>query len=156
MSRTRAVVGLAAILAVSILPLRLEAVESQNESSGTWSCSLDNLGNTLTLCKSAPNGGYRLYMTDLFAQSTTTTAGLMLIRHGKSVSTGGAAACATDTVSLLPAAATAARIAYPANTAPALEHAFQTPLEVPPNRDLCILATATNTVSVQLQGRLKP
>jgi hypothetical protein len=134
----------------------LWAVETQNESSATWSCSLDALGATLTLCKTAPNSNNRLYVTTIWAQSTTTTAGLMLIRHGKAASQGGAANCATDTVSLLPAAATVPRYGYPASTAAALNHSFVTPLEVPPGRDLCIIGTATNTATIHLGGQVRP
>jgi len=146
---------IAAIVAAAFIAPAI-AVESQNNSSATWACSLDNIAGTLTMCKLAPNGGNRLYITTIWAQSTTATAGLMLIRHGKSAATGGAANCGTDTVSLLPAAATVARYGYPANTAAALTHSFLTPLEVPPDRDLCVIGTATNTLTIHMGGQVRP
>lgn len=134
----------------------IEATEAQNESSATWSCSLDGIGATLTLCKTATNGGRRLYISTVWAQSTTATAGLMLIRHGKSTATGGSANCGTDTTSLFPSAATVPRVAYPANTLVSPVLTFTTPLEVPPDRDLCVIGTVTNTATVHMAGQVKP
>lgn len=126
------------------------AVETTNDSSATWSCSLDGIGATLTLCKVAPNNGRRLYVTDIVAQSTTATAGLMLLRYGTGTN------CGTGTTSIFPAAATVARYVYPANTAAPTAIRLDTPLEVPVGQDLCIIGTGTNTVTIEIRGKVKP
>lgn len=128
----------------------LEATQTTNLGAGTWFCSLDNVDGTLTLCKTAPPAGTRLYVSQLTASSTTTTGGQLLVRYG----TG--SACATGTTSLLPAAATAARIGYPASTSAAMVLPFDPPLEVPEGQDLCVICVATNTCSVDLRGWVRP
>lgn len=115
-----------------------------------WTCGLDNIGNTLTLCKSNDEPLKRLYITDIVAQSTTTTVGQMLIRYG----TG--SACGTGTTSILPSAATAVRLAYPPSTAAPLHLRFVTPVIVPAAQDLCVLGIATQTLTIQINGYLAP
>lgn len=115
-----------------------------------WACSLDGIGTTLTECRAAPGTGKRLYLTDVVAQSTTATAGLFLIRTGTGTN------CATGMASLLPSAATAVRLAHPANTAAPLLIRLSTPLAAPVNSAICVLGVVTNTVTIQLSGYIAP
>lgn len=126
-----------------------------------WTCSLDDVGATLTECIAAPGSRVlstldqqKLLVSDIVAQSTTTTGGLLLVRYGT------AANCGTGTQSLLPSAATVPRLFYGASTAAPLVLHFDPPLVVPAaahqaaHPRLCVIATATNTVSLQISGML--
>jgi hypothetical protein len=111
-----------------------------------WTCSLDNIGTTLTQCVAAPGAGKTLYITDIQAQSTTGTAGQFLLQ------TGTGSNCATGTASLWPSSASVVRAAAPANTVPPTDVNFQTPLSAPANTAICVLGVITNTVTIQLSG----
>jgi hypothetical protein len=115
-----------------------------------WTCSVDNIGATLTLCKDGVPPGYKLYITDLVAQSTTATAGQMLLRYGTGTN------CGTGTTSVLPSGATAARLAYAGSGSAPTHLRLATPLSVPAAKDLCIIGTATNTVTAQIIGEIRP
>jgi hypothetical protein len=115
-----------------------------------WTCSVDDLGATLTLCKDGVPPGYKLYITDLVAQSTTSTGGLMLLRYGTGTN------CGTGTTSVLPSAATVPRINYSSNALPPTHLTFTVPVSVPAQKDLCIIGTATNTLSAQIMGEIRP
>lgn len=115
-----------------------------------WSCSLDNIGATLTQCQAAPGAGLKLYLTDIMVQSTTAIAGQFLVRFGTGVN------CGTGTTSLLPAAATVVRLAYPSNTATATSFSFLTPLSATAANAICILCVVTNTCTVQMSGFTAP
>lgn len=137
------------ILLILLLPVSIAA-----DSGTPWTCSLDNVGATLTLCQKAPTSatnGKRLYITDIIAQSTTATAGQMILKSGTKTST----ACDTGTASVLPSAASAVRLAYPANTAAPTVISFTVPLAVSGGKDLCVLAVGTNTISIQIIGVIK-
>lgn len=125
-------------------------------SGPTWTCSLDDIGATLTKCTVTPNidPGMRKYITDVVVQSTTSTSGQFLLRTGTSTHSGGSANCGTATASLLPSAATAARLTAPANTAAPTVLRFGTPVEIAPNKDLCVLGVATNTTTIQVNGTI--
>ena len=126
-------------------------VSGQSRTPGYyWTCSLDAIGATLTLCIAAPEPGMRRYITDVYASSTTTTSGLMLLRYGTGTN------CGTGTTSVLPSAATVARFAYHANTLGPTTISPRTPIEIPSGKDLCIIGTATNTVTVQMIGYVAP
>ena len=128
------------------------SAKAQAAYPGTpWTCSVDNVGAALVLCQSASADlSVRRYVTDIVAQSTTTTAGQFLLQYG----TG--SACATGTTSLLPSSATVIRIAAPGNgSAPALV-SLRTPLVIPSGKDLCLLGVVTNTVTAQISGYLAP
>ena len=142
-------VGLGTLgLIVSFDPPRLQA---QNKAPGeAWTCSLDNLGATLTLCHDRAEVGQRLWITDIIARSTTSTAGLMLLQYGTGTN------CGTNTLSLLPSSASAVRLAYPATTSPPLVIRLATPIAPPTGKDLCVLATGTNTASLQIIGYVAP
>jgi len=115
-----------------------------------WTCSLDNIGATLTLCKANQDPALKLYITDIFAQSTTATAGLMLIQYGTGAN------CGTGTTSLFPSSASVPRIVYPSNALFTGGIAFNGPLIVPGGKDLCVLGTVTNTVTIQMIGYMAP
>jgi hypothetical protein len=116
----------------------------------SWSCGLDNLGATLTECRAAPGAGLRLYITDIVATSTTATAGQFLLRFGTGTN------CGTGTASLYPSAATVVRVPYPGNTVAPFMVAMNTPLAVTANNALCVLATAVNTLTIQINGYTAP
>lgn len=117
-----------------------------------WSCGLDNIGATLTQCQPAPAAGLRLYVTDVVITSTTATAGQFLIRYGTGAN------CVTGTTSLLPSAATVARLPYPANTSVVgpTSISLRTPVAAPAANAVCIICVATNTCTVQMTGYTAP
>ena len=126
------------------------AVEDTNESDATWECSLDGVAATLTLCKTAPNNGRRLYIRSIVAQSSTATAGTWILRYGTGTN------CGTGTTSLFPSAATAASYVAPANNVAPTVIQMDPPLTVPVGKDLCVLGVATNTTKIHIRGYLKP
>jgi hypothetical protein len=126
------------------------SIAGHQQGATGWSCSLDDIGATLTRCALAPEEGSTLYITDLVGQSTTGTAGQFILR------TGTGSNCGTGTASLLPSAATAARIVYPANTAAPTHLRFGTPIRVPHGKDLCLLGVATQTFTGQIWGYVGP
>lgn len=111
-----------------------------------WTCSVDNIAASLTECRAAPGTGKQLFVVSVVAQSTTSTAGQFLLRSGTGTN------CATGTASVFPSAATAVRIAAPANTAAPTVIWFDPPLPVPVNSAVCLLGVATNTVTAQITG----
>lgn len=119
-----------------------------------WTCSLDDIGATLTKCVlnagPQPDSTQALYLTTVIGESTTATAGLFLLRFGSGTN------CGTGTTSVLPSAATVPRLAYPANTAPPTTIFLTTPLKIPAGKDLCLIGSATNTFTGQLAGYLGP
>ena len=143
----RLIVGVACLclLAVS-LAADAQMYIRQGGATTDWTCSLDNIGATLTECKAAPGAGKQLFLTDVIAQSTTTTAGNFLLRTGTGTN------CGTGTVSLLPAAATVIRYAAPANTVVPLTIHLITPIPAPVNTAICLLGVGTNTVTATLSG----
>jgi hypothetical protein len=112
----------------------------------TWSCSLDNVAASLTLCIGNPDNRRAMFLTDVLAQSTTSTGGQFIIRYGTGSN------CATGTTSLLPSAATAARLSAAGNGVAATSIQLLSAPRVPPGNDICILGVATNTFSGQLMG----
>lgn len=135
-----------------IVGLALVAVASVASAQTPWACSLDNVGATLTLCKRAPTSSTtskQLWVTDIVATSTTSTAGQFILRYGTGTN------CGTGTASLFPSAASAVRFGYPANTSAPTVITLATPLVVPAGKDLCVLAVSTNTITVQIHGTIK-
>lgn len=143
--------GLAVIVAPLLIVMAMlpaPRVEAQGGQGIPFTCSADNIAATLTLltgCK-APEPGMTYYVTDVIAQSTTTTAGQFILRTGSGTN------CGTTTASLFPSAATVVRFASPANTAAPTVVSFRTPLRVPEGKDICVLGVATNTTTVQVVG----
>lgn len=146
---------LLAILAMGITALwatlPAPTLEAQGPGTGPrWEGSLDDIGATLTRIVSAPTSGEARYITDIVAQSTTATTGLLLLRTGTGTN------CGTSTASLFPSASTVPRIGYTANTLAPTVISFRTPLRVAPNLDLCVIGTAVNTLTVQVEGYVAP
>jgi hypothetical protein len=104
------------------------SIAGHQQGTTGWSCSLDDIGATLTLCIRAAEEGSTLYITDLVGQSTTGTAGQFILR------TGTGSNCGTGTASLLPSA----------------------PIRVPHGKDLCLLGVATQTFTGQIWGYVGP
>jgi len=149
------VVG-AVVLAALALSL-LTGPEIKAQTSGLqFTCSADNIAATLTKLTNCDDAdlpaqpGMRRYITDVVAQSTTTTAGQWILRYGTGTN------CGTGTTSLLPSAATVVRLAAPANTAAPTIIPLRTPVIVPSGQDLCVLGVATNTVTIQVNGYVAP
>jgi hypothetical protein len=128
------------------------AARAQSIAGLQFTCAADDIGATLTRLTGciAPEPGMRRYVTDIVAQSTTTTSGQFILRFGTGTN------CGTGTTSLLPSAATAARLASPANTAAPTIITLRSPLVVPSEKDLCVLGVATNTTSIQITGYVAP
>lgn len=145
-------VGFCALVALAVFTI-FDPGSAEAQSPGRsfeWTCSLDNIGATLTQCQHSPEPGMRLYLTDVIANSTTATAGLMLIRTGTGTN------CGTGTLSLIPGAATVPRFGYPGNASPAGAFNLISPLRAPSASAICVICTAVNTCTVQLSGYLAP
>ena len=150
----------AIVVAAWLTPPLLPVADAQPLPPGEpFQCGADNIGATLTLltgCQ-APEPQQRRYITAIVAQSTTATGGQFILRYGNSVRSGGAANCATSTVTLLPSAAgTNVRLAAPANTSPPALIYLPTPIIVPPDKDLCVIGVGTNTTTIDVIGYVKP
>lgn len=145
--RTRLILVLLLALpaAISLSP-KAEAQNFGNLGGPGWACSLDNIAATLTRCAQNPDNSLYMMVTDIVAQSTTATAGQMLIEYGTGAN------CGTGTVALFPSSAAVVRFAYPPNTASPTIYQFLTPLKVPKGNDLCVLAVATNTLTIHMGG----
>ena len=112
-----------------------------------FSCSLDNIAATLTLCQLAPQPGEALYIRQIVAQSTTATGGQWILRYGTGTN------CGTGTATLFPSAAGAnVRLGAPGNTAAPALLIFADPVKVPESNDLCAIGVATNTLTIQVWG----
>jgi hypothetical protein len=117
-----------------------------------FTCSADAIAASLTQLTGCGGAGASLkyYITDIVAQSTTSTAGQFILRTGTGTN------CGTGTASIFPSAATAVRFAAPANTSAATSINFTTPLQTAANVQICVLGVATNTVSIQVSGYAAP
>ena len=116
----------------------------------TWTASLDDIGATLTEIRAAPGAGLALYLTGYMAGSTTSTAGLHLLRRGTGTN------CATGPTTLFPGTGGTARVPSPANTAAPTVVQFDPPLRVEGNEAVCLLGVATNTTWMVLSGFTAP
>lgn len=146
-----AVVVVGATFAVLGAPAKeAEAQIPASTQATLWTCSLDDIGATLTKCVLTPapisDTTLSTYVTTVIGESTTATAGLFLLRYGTGTN------CGTGTTSVFPSAATVPRIQYPGNAANPTVIALTTPLKVPPGKDLCLIGSATNTFTGQISG----
>lgn len=150
-------VGGIVLTLMGVVFMAAPATEAQTQHGGAlWSCSADDIGATLTIMQASPPGsgqclgltGQKRLVTYIVAQSTTTTAGTFILRYGTGTN------CGTGTVSLIPSAATAARLAAPANTAAPTVILLSPALAIPAGQDLCVLGVATNTFTGQVGGHL--
>jgi len=140
-----ALVGLATFMITS-----RSTVQGQNTRYETWTCAVDALGATLTLCEPNKGPDMSLYITDIVASSTTTTPAQFLLRSGTGTN------CATGTVSVFPESSTVVRIPYMGNTTHPTRLNFQTPPIVPKGKDLCVICTGTNLCVMQIFGTVAP
>jgi len=131
---------------LSVLPPPVAEAQITGEN---WTCSVDDIGATLTLCKTAAPG-YRLFLTGVSIVSTTATAGQYLIRYGTGAN------CGTGTTSLLPSAASAVRFGYVANTLGTSPLTIEPGIPAGKDTDICILCVATNTCTAQMTGYAAP
>lgn len=115
-----------------------------------FTCSLTGLAAALTQCQAAPAAGQRLYVTDIVVQTTTATSGLYALQTGTGVN------CATATTALFPSSSTAARLNAPINTQATASINLTTPFVAPADHALCVIGTATNTISIQISGYVAP
>ena len=141
-----AVFALAVLLSVVTLPTPVAEAQITGEN---WTCSVDDVGATLTRCKVAAPG-YRLFLTGVSIVSTTATAGQYLIRYGTGTN------CGTGTTSLLPSAASVVRFGYVANTLGTSPLTLSPGVPAAKSTDICILCVATNTCTVQMTGYAAP
>jgi hypothetical protein len=132
--------------AVDAYGAQFSRVDHQNR----FACSLDNIAATLTECQAAPSAGLSIYITDVIAQSTTTTAGNFLLRQGTGTN------CGTGTGSVFPSSATVIRFAAPASTVAPFVVSLKTPIKLTAANALCLLGVATNTVTAQITGFIAP
>jgi hypothetical protein len=117
-----------------------------------FTCGADNIAATLTQltgCAGA-GAGLKYYITNIVAQSTTSTGGQWLLRYGTGTN------CGTGTTSILPSAATVARLAAAANTGAPTVINFNTPLATAANVQICVIGVATNTTTIQVSGYAAP
>ena len=145
----------AVVAATLLASLASQGVKAQT-SGLQFTCSADDIAATLTKLTNCDDAdlpaqpGMRRYITDVVAQSTTTTSGQWILRYGTGTN------CGTGTTSLFPAAASVVRIAAPASTAAPTIIPFRTPIIVPSGKDLCVLGVATNTTTIQVNGYVAP
>lgn len=141
---------LAVLMLVGVSARKAQAQIPAANQASLWTCSLDDIGATLTKCVLTPappaDSTLGTYVTTVVAQSTTTTSGNFILRYGTGTN------CGTGTVSLLPSAASAARLAAPASTAAPTVISLASPLKIPAGKDLCVLGVATNTFTGQISG----
>jgi hypothetical protein len=134
----------------SILTLPLTspdgAVFVRNYSPTLWTCTLANLANTLTQCVAPPAAGLRHYITDITVQTTTATSGQYAIQ------TGTGSNCGTSTAPLFPSSSTSDRWNAPTNASASDTKNFTSPLKPTTLHAICVIGTATNTITIQLQG----
>jgi hypothetical protein len=114
--------------------------------SQTWSCGLNSLAATLTQCKAVTIGGERHYITDIFVQTTTATSGQYAIQFGTGTN------CGTGTTALFPVSGTANRFNAPVVSSAMASLRMETPLIADAGTAICVIGTATNTISIQLHG----
>jgi hypothetical protein len=140
----------AVVLGLAVVLSATRNTHAQTLGGVPFTCGLDDIGATLTLCYTNSDPSERLYVTGIVAQSTTATAGQFILRYGTGAN------CGTGTVSLFPSAATAVRVAYAGNTAAPTVISLPTPLIVPAGKDLCALGVVTNTLTIQIVGERRP
>lgn len=144
------------LAALALLLATVTADEAQAEVTPVpFTCNLDNIAATLTICQVAPGDGLTLYVTGVHAASTTGTTGTMAIRSATALAKGGAANCATATTGVLPAGVTRT-VSLPINTAAPFQWSFPSGVRITPGHDLCVIGAATNTTTISISGFIAP
>jgi len=148
-----------AVLILAILGLFTVPASTQGRLPSR-ACSVDNRDDTPALCIAAHELGMRRYVTDIIAQSTTTTAGLFNLYQGRSQALGGGVNCFTATTPLLPSSVdiqvAPTRFIAAGNGVKATTIRLASPIVVPQGKDLCVVGDAANPVTVQLLGYVAP
>lgn len=129
-----------ALSAGATVPLSADAIVTP------FRCGLNALAASLTQCQAAPAAGLKLYVTDIFVQTTTTTSGTYALQTGTGTN------CATGTAALFPVSGTSNRFNAPITTSAMASLQFTTPLAAPAASALCVIGVATNTISIQIHG----
>jgi hypothetical protein len=148
----KAMVTVLLVVSCGLADVRLLQAQSVAPRTGAyqaWSCGLTGLAATLTQCQALVTN-QRLYITDVIVQTTTGTAGTFAIQFGTGTN------CATGTTALFPKSGTADRLTAPINSSPLASIHFQTPLIPTVSTAICVIGTATNTISIQLHGYQAP
>lgn len=152
LGRRSVLAGFGILLALLLLFSLRPGVSAGQTSAGyagvsaRWTCGLDDIGATLTECRAAPGANFRLYITDIVAQSTTATAGTFGIRNGTGTN------CGTGTANVLPSSTATARYVSPANTIAPTVMTFSMPIPVAMNTAICVLGVGTNTTTIEIIG----
>lgn len=123
---------------------------ARNDHVNRFQCTLDAVAATLTQCQAAPGAGLSIYISDVLAGSTTTTAGQHLLRYGTGTN------CGTGTTTLFPGTTATPRVSSPPTTAANNAYSFRNALKVPANNALCVLGVATNTTWIVITGFIAP
>lgn len=117
-------------------------------------CTADNIAASLTQLTGCgvPGAGLSIYVTNIIAVSTTTTAGTFQLR------TGTGSNCGTGTVAWLPPVSTSRTYGLPASNAAGgpLNVALFTPRKIAANTALCVIGVATNTTNITVTGFIAP
>ncbi len=143
------------LLAALMFGLAIQTGQAQNRAPGPpWTCALDNRDDVPVVCQEGVVG-QRLYITDIIAQSTTTTAGLFNLLATPKTSAG-VSDCISggDPPTLFPIGlgGGTSRFAAPASTARPLHYRPKTPIALPSGHDLCAIGDPTNTLTLQVIG----
>jgi hypothetical protein len=125
------------------------AINVGRESNNLWTCGLKGIAAAYTVCQNAPAAGLRLYVTDIFVDTTTATPGTYAFESNT------LNACSGTATPIFPATATTDRYTASALGAPPLI-SFHTPLVLPAATALCMIGTVTNTITAQVNGYVAP
>lgn len=110
-------------------------------------------GQAASLLQCAPVvAGMSYYITDIVAQSSTTTAGDYAIQSGTGTN------CGSNTAVVFPPApaTTSSRYKAPANTSAPTVVALTTPIRVTSAHAVCMIGMATNTLNATISGYVAP
>jgi hypothetical protein len=119
------------------------------DSAKRWTCALNALAASLTECK-ALTAGRTYFITDIVVQTTTTTSGQFAIQSGTGTN------CGSNTAAVFPSSDAAHRYNAPITSSPLAHISFITPLAVTVSHAVCVIGTATNTISITLSGFYTP
>jgi hypothetical protein len=117
-------------------------------------CTADNIAASLTELTGCgvPGASLSIYITNLIAVSTTTTAGTFQVRYGTGTN------CGTGTVAIFPPVSTSRTYGLPASNAATgpFNLPLFTPVKIPANNAVCVIGAATNTTNIIITGFIAP
>jgi len=123
-----------------------QSMSPMDDPARFWTCSVTGVGTTLTQCQAAAPANTRHYIKGYIAISTTSSGGTLLLRSGTGTN------CGTSTTSVFPSSLTTVAIPYAGNTTAPVPMIFPSPIPVTIAHAVCVLAVATNTVTIQIFG----